>query len=286
VLAGAYGKGREWVEVLPSHLTGEELYGDDFTPSQIARWLREESSAYFDLAGGGASYSYGYHALNQLHAYRHLKGRTFERCLAIGCARGDEILPICSTIREIVAIEPAREWWSSNIGGTPARYLAPQTDGKLPLDDETVDVVTCFGVLHHIPNVSAVLAEIQRVSKPGGIILMREPNSSMGDWRKPRRGATKNERGIPERWMKERAGSLGFEILSITRCITPLCAIAARLGIQEPLNRREFVWADYLIASMLAQNVKYWRDRLWKKIAPGSTYYVLMKSERGRAAAS
>jgi SAM-dependent methyltransferase len=42
---------------------------------------------------------------------------------------------------------------------------------KLPFDDGTFDCVHSFGVLHHIPDVGAVLEEIRRVLKPGGVLL-------------------------------------------------------------------------------------------------------------------
>lgn len=41
----------------------------------------------------------------------------------------------------------------------------------LPFTDATFDCVHSFGVLHHIPDVDIVLAEIRRVLKPGGVLL-------------------------------------------------------------------------------------------------------------------
>jgi SAM-dependent methyltransferase len=41
---------------------------------------------------------------------------------------------------------------------------------KLPFDDDTFDCVHSFGVLHHIPDIGAVLKEIRRVLKPGGVL--------------------------------------------------------------------------------------------------------------------
>lgn len=40
----------------------------------------------------------------------------------------------------------------------------------IPFPDNHFDVVHSFGVLHHIPDVDRVLAEIHRVLKPGGIL--------------------------------------------------------------------------------------------------------------------
>lgn len=44
----------------------------------------------------------------------------------------------------------------------------------LPFGDNTFDVAHCHAVLMHIPDTSAVLAEVKRVLKPGGIIAARE----------------------------------------------------------------------------------------------------------------
>lgn len=49
---------------------------------------------------------------------------------------------------------------------------------ELVFDDESMDVVYSFGVLHHIPEVEKAVAEIQRVLKPGGELLIMLYNKS------------------------------------------------------------------------------------------------------------
>ena len=44
----------------------------------------------------------------------------------------------------------------------------------LPFDDDSFDVAHCHAVLMHVPDTPAVLAEVRRVLKPGGIIASRE----------------------------------------------------------------------------------------------------------------
>jgi ubiquinone/menaquinone biosynthesis C-methylase UbiE len=78
---------------------------------------------------------------------------------------------------------------------TGSRIVLPHYSGDIALADNSQDVVCAFSVLHHIPNVSKVIAEIGRITKPGGLMMTREPCSSMGDWR-GQRSATPNERGI------------------------------------------------------------------------------------------
>ena len=50
---------------------------------------------------------------------------------------------------------------------------------QLPISDSCIDLVTINSVLHHLANVKATLSEIDRVLKPGGIVLInREPNKA------------------------------------------------------------------------------------------------------------
>jgi ubiquinone/menaquinone biosynthesis C-methylase UbiE len=55
--------------------------------------------------------------------------------------------------------------------------VKPSTDGALPFPDASFDLVTCLGVLHHIPKVSFALCELYRCLTPGGFALVREPGS-------------------------------------------------------------------------------------------------------------
>jgi SAM-dependent methyltransferase len=51
---------------------------------------------------------------------------------------------------------------------------------KLPFDDASFDLVTCQTVLIHTPDPGAAVDEMIRVARPGGLILVAEPNNLAG----------------------------------------------------------------------------------------------------------
>ena len=57
------------------------------------------------------------------------------------------------------------------IQGLSAEVQKPDAE-NLPFDDQSFDVVVSFGVLHHTPDTEKALAEIFRVLKPGGRIML------------------------------------------------------------------------------------------------------------------
>jgi SAM-dependent methyltransferase len=264
-------------------ILGRTLYGDNFSYDQIQQWYETEVTGYFDLLSNhykitndDHQYDYEYDALNRFHALGTLLNRQFDSCLALGCASGEDIAPLAPVVRRFIAIEPAEKWWRDAIGGKPASFIKPSVVGDIPLESGTVDLATSFGVLHHIPNVSHVVGEIARVLGSGGLFVVREPISSMGDWRKTRPGLTANERGIPIEWFDELARANGFRVITRRTCMfNPLTAISKKLGISTPLAVMPIVVLDWLISEALQWNVHYWRDSFAKKLAPGSAFWIL-----------
>ncbi len=56
-----------------------------------------------------------------------------------------------------------------------ADFMAGDAAARLPLDDGSVDVVTCFDAINHLPDRRKVLAEWRRVLRPGGRLLFTDP---------------------------------------------------------------------------------------------------------------
>lgn len=260
-------------------LKGEALYGDDFTPEQVAAWHADEAEGYADLGAGDAnSYRYGYHVLNWLHGYRHLVDAPLTCVLGFGSAYGDEFLPIASRIGSLTIVDPSANFTKVDVHGVPATYIKPAPDGRLPAPDKTFDLITCLGVLHHIPNVSFVLGELSRVLKDGGYILLREPIVSMGDWRRPRRGLTKRERGIPLRILRQIVERSGLETLRMSLCcfsITPRLFSSLRI---DAYNNAFATRLDAALSVAFAWNVRYHSKKFFHRFRPTSAFLVLRKA--------
>jgi len=261
------------------YFSGRALYGDPFDEAAIADWYAGEEYGYYELVQKeNWDTKYEYCALNFFHAFAALKEQRFETCLVLGCADGTDVEPIAPQVGRFLAIEPVERWWRRDIGGVPAEYQKPTMRNDLSSPDDSVDLAISLGFLHHIPNVSHVLREVSRVLRSGGVFVLREPIHTMGDWRYPRRGLTKNERGLPPDWLHRMLGDTGFRVVRRSYYAVPTTERFARfLGIRMPYNSRAVVAVDAVMSRLLSLNLHYHRDTLVKKLAPTAVFYLLRK---------
>jgi SAM-dependent methyltransferase len=263
-------------------LRGETIYGDDFNGDEIDQWFRDEVKGYSSLDYVDSQTDhYAYRALNEAYAWKYLDSTDMD-VLGFGSAFGSEFAQIASRISHLTIVEPEEEYWRTVVAGVATQYICPRPDGSLELRDNSFDMITAFGVLHHIPNVSHVFSELVRVLKPCGRLIIREPVVSMGDWRRPRRGLTARERGIPLESMRalikkhrcriDREQLIGFG---------PLLKIASMLKSSSHWNSRVFVWIDALFSAGFAPNYRYHRTKLAQRFAPTMGYWTIFKSATG-----
>lgn len=260
-------------------LRGEKLIGDDYNPSEIERWFKEEKEGYADLgAKDRNSYTYVYHALNWKHAFSKLPDGPVEHALGLGSAYGDEFRPILSRIGEITILDPSDQLEVKEIDGVPVNYRKPDIQGTIRFPDASFDLVTCFGVLHHIPNVSYVIREMTRVLRHGGYALIREPSVSMGDWRYPRPGLTTHERGIPEHLMRKAIDAAGLDVVSLSYCdFAPISKIGKLLGVPAVYNSQLLTLIDAVASKAFSWNTRYQYENSLHKVAPSSIFWVCQK---------
>jgi len=259
--------------------SGLVLHGNDFDLERIKTWYDDEDGGCYqiDLEQQTQAGGYSYTALNRLLG-RLLRPGKFDLCVSLGPGPGNDVLSLERTLGRIHAIEISEEYWGADIGGIPTDWRKPKLDGSIDLPDNSADLFVAMGVLHHIPNVEQVIGEIARVLKPGGELIMRDPISSMGDWTVPRRGHTKNERGIPPALMKQFLAGAGLRIRHLEYLGSGLPQALIKLGLtQRPYRSTIVSQLDRVASSLLAWNARYWRPRMIDKLAPNAAAYIAVK---------
>lgn len=264
---------------------GEIIHGDNFTHDEIKEWFEMEKEGYSSLDTNELNdlnnNIYHYHELNKIYGYKYLSSiKTFENVLGIGSATGDEFEPIITKINNLYILEPSEALKSKKIKNVVINYESPTIDGKINFENNKFDLITSFGVLHHIPNVSFVISEINRVLNKDGLFLFREPVVSMGDWRENRKGLTKNERGIPIKVLKKIIEQNNFEIIAENYCFTlttPLNKLFKKLFKNPIYNYKLYLLIDKLISKYLASNIKYHTKNKFDKLYPQNVFFVLRK---------
>lgn len=258
-------------------LRGTAIWGDNFTVDEIADWFEDEREGYADLGAAehGSPENYGYHALNIRHGWRHLpRGRRW-RALGLGSAYGGEFLPVADQLESLTILEPSSALRSGSLQDLPLKYVSPSWTGDMPFPDASFDLVVSLGTLHHIPNVSHVIDEIGRVLGPGCYSLIREPIGSMGDWRSPRSGLTKRERGLPPVSLRHAFDAAGLRILKETPCMFPSTRRLGSRGLGH--SSRVGVILDEALSRLTAKNDRYHATKIWHKVHPTANFYVLRK---------
>lgn len=258
---------------------GHMLVGDDYTLEQIEKWFEQEKEAFF-VNDAGNSYLDPWYAymryVNQRIGFSTFSNKKNGNMLVLGPGNGSEVCNFCDW--SLTFVEASKNFAAVLESDFPrSRVLSPALSGSIDLESNSQDVVCAFSVLHHIPNVSDIVAEVARVIKTGGVFLVREPCSSMGDWRYPR-SATPNERGLPVSWLIRTAQDEGLVIeRKVPIFFSPINILLKKtVGI---LRLPMFcVYAvDRLISSIVAFNDHYWRDTLLKRIGPSAYFYVFRK---------
>lgn len=257
-----------------------EIFGDDFNIQQIESWFREEAEAYADLGAKNlSSYKYKYHYLNKLYGYNTIsKNNRLNHVLGFGSAYGNELLPILNQVDKITIIDPSDTFIGKNLlSGVTCNWIKPVPCGDLPFVNNTFDLITCFGVLHHIPNVTHVLSEFSRCIKPGGYIMVREPIVSMGDWRNKRVGLTVHERGIPLSGLYKSINTAQLDIIKINIFgFGPFLSLLSKLNI-NPYNSSILTHVDRFLSKIFKNGYIYHAGTLKERFRPCHAFVLMIK---------
>lgn len=100
--------------------------------------------------------------------------------LDIGCGPGTLLAAAATGDREMVGVDISMEWlvvaqrMVRSAGGEP--QLACALAEALPLRDGSVSCVAVLDVIEHVSNPSALVAEVNRVVRTSGVLVLATPN--------------------------------------------------------------------------------------------------------------
>jgi ubiquinone/menaquinone biosynthesis C-methylase UbiE len=108
---------------------------------------------------------------DRLDALLQLRGD--ERVLDVGAGTGAFAFAIAERVREVVAVEADEELAERARVDAPPNVEVVVADGEhLPYDRASFDLGGTLRMLHHTRRPELVIAELARVTRPGGIILV------------------------------------------------------------------------------------------------------------------
>ncbi len=96
-----------------------------------------------------------------------------ERALDVGAGAGALAFALAPHVREVVAVEIDEELAARARADAPANVEVLLADGEnLPFDTASFDFAGTLRTLHHTPRPELLVAELVRVTRPGGTILV------------------------------------------------------------------------------------------------------------------
>lgn len=102
-----------------------------------------------------------------------------ERVLDVACGPGFFTAALAAVAREVVGLDATEALLDIARAGAAERQLANMSfrqgeAERMPLENDAFDLTTCRAAFHHFPEPARVLAEMKRVVRPGGRILIAD----------------------------------------------------------------------------------------------------------------
>jgi SAM-dependent methyltransferase len=117
---------------------------------------------------------------------RRLRLGEVRAAVDVGCGVGHwgrALLPFLHEEATIAGVDREQAFVERAAAAAEARGIAARASYReglaeaLPLPDESADLVTCQTVLMHVADPAKAIEEMQRVLRPGGLLLAAEPNN-------------------------------------------------------------------------------------------------------------
>ena len=146
-------------------------------------------------------------------------GRTLDELADYGQVSGVDLSPL--------AVDAARRRGHADVQVGAIEHL--------PFHDDTFDVVTCLDVIEHTPDDRASLAELRRVTRPGGLLLVTVPAyPALWSWHDE---ANCHYRRYGRRELRTAATDAGWDVVSDTHFNALLLAPAAAVRVVQRHRR-------------------------------------------------
>jgi 2-polyprenyl-3-methyl-5-hydroxy-6-metoxy-1,4-benzoquinol methylase len=121
-----------------------------------------------------------------MEPYDRLGGIRAGHLLDVGCGQGafiEQLVRHLGDCRRVTAVDVVPEYGSALRKRFPSLALEYRTmeAERLEFADATFDAASISYALHHVADPRAVLAEMRRVVRPGGWIIVAEPHTDISD---------------------------------------------------------------------------------------------------------
>jgi 2-polyprenyl-3-methyl-5-hydroxy-6-metoxy-1,4-benzoquinol methylase len=143
------------------------------------------------------------HFYNQLRAHC----RNLNSVLEIGCGTGDFLAWLQSKGLKVSGVEFAET--ANRVKYDGPIYYGRMEDLSLP---EKYDAILLLNVIEHLANPKQVIAKIRSMLNPGGVLLIRHPNSDLFYF-KPYWLMAELPKYLVHRWLARRGKKTGFTIV-------------------------------------------------------------------------
>ncbi len=192
----------------------------------------------------------GYHAMiDEIEAGAVVELAEGRDVLEVGCGTGLVLERVARVARRAEGLDLS----PGMLARARARGLSVREGDatQLPFDDASFDVVYAFKVLAHVPDVDRAIAEMVRVTRPGGHVLveiynrrsLRLVSRAIGGAR--RIGRSHDESHVPTRWesideaIARLPKELSVERVVGARILTPFAGVHRVPGLGPLLRRAE-----------------------------------------------
>lgn len=114
---------------------------------------------------------------------------TARNVLDVGCGVGHWAMVLAAVLHRdarVTGVDPEPNWVRLAAARAADAGLAERFEYRkgaaenLPFPDDSFDLTTCQTVLIHTSDPSAALTEMRRVTRPGGLVVVAEPNNVSG----------------------------------------------------------------------------------------------------------